>query len=166
MLIGLSHTPTAGSMLSNCINLGFSWRSTFLSEAIWRFRARFRIFSACFRTRQHARHTLSVRDGIMASSVLVGAHPVSLTVSPLAPAYSVVGSVAVASITVSARNTYKPISTNSPSASTAASTLSTPSVLCSASLAMSPRPRNLISTPQNPDLLHLVSVCDNPISTV
>ena len=72
----------------------------------------------------------------------------------------------VASITVSARNTYKPISTNSPSASTAASTLSTPSVLCSASLAMSPRPRNLISTPQNPDLLHLVSVCDNPISTV
>ena len=95
MLIGLSHTPTAGSMLSNCINLGFSWRSTFLSEAIWRFRARFRIFSACFRTRQHARHTLSVRDGIMASSVLVGAHPVSLTVSPLAPAYSVVGSVAV-----------------------------------------------------------------------
>ena len=59
-----------------------------------------------------------------------------------------------------------PISTNSPSASTAASTLSTPSVLYSASLAMSPRPHTPISTPQNHESLHLVGVCDNPISTV
>ncbi|ABM40042.1 hypothetical protein Pnap_4621 (plasmid) [Polaromonas naphthalenivorans CJ2] len=67
----------------------------FLSEAIWRFRARCRSFSDCFRTRRHVRHTLSARDGAMALSVLVVAHPVSLTVFPLAPACSVVGSVAV-----------------------------------------------------------------------
>ena len=67
----------------------------FLSETIWRFRARCRSFSDCFRTRRHVRHTLSARDGAMASSVLVVAHPVSLTVFPLAPACSVVGSVAV-----------------------------------------------------------------------
>ena len=370
VLIGLSHTPTTGSMLSNCVNLGLPWRLTFLSGAIWCFHARCRSFSGCFRTRQHVRHTLSVRDGAMASPVLVVAHPVSLTVSPLAPAYSVVGSVAVTRasplapswnartrrsrfgsgqrtwspvkrpacrrfsssgnsdsratrppsrfftscasawcapirielvvsprntsrpmkptsvgvlaakgrasttwyswqaqsksasasskgaatnaepgatqgvfalplcqiaapsrwadslsaplhpapssslttgavtrswataaiaippspsgatcklprpscrsftscfpisrpgcvepITVSARNTYRPTSTNSPSASTVASTRSTLSVLCSASPAMSPLPHTPISTPQNHDSLHLVGVCDNPIST-
>jgi hypothetical protein len=53
-----------------------------------------------------------------------------------------------------------------PSASTAASTLSTPSVLYSASPAMSQRPHTQISTLQNHDSLHLVGVCDNPISTI
>ncbi|MCI0668648.1 MAG: IS1595 family transposase, partial [Methylococcaceae bacterium] len=52
-------------------NLGLPWRSMFLTEAIWRFHARCRSFSGCFRTRQHVRHTLSARDGAMASSVLV-----------------------------------------------------------------------------------------------
>jgi hypothetical protein len=76
----------------------------FLSEAIWHFRTRCRSFSGCFRTRQHVPHTLSARDGPMASSVLVVTHPVSLTVSPLAPACSVVGSVAVTRVSPLARS--------------------------------------------------------------
>ena len=66
----------------------------FLSEAIWRFRARCLSFSGCFRTRQPVRPTLSGCDGAMASSVLGVAHPVSLTVSPRAPVCCVVGRVA------------------------------------------------------------------------
>jgi len=65
----------------------------------------------------------------------------------------------VAPITASAHSTYQPISTNSPSASTVASTPSTPSVLCSASLAMSPPPHTPICTPKNHEPLHLVGVC-------
>ncbi len=65
-------THTTGSMLSDRINEGLPWRSMFLIGAIWRFRTRCRIFSACFRTRQPVRPTLSAPDGAMASSERVG----------------------------------------------------------------------------------------------
>ena len=81
-------------MLSNCINLGVSCRSMCLSEAICRFRARCRSFSACFRMRLRARLILNAPDGVTGLSALVAAYPVNLIASPLDPAYSVAESVA------------------------------------------------------------------------
>ena len=56
-------------MLSTCANVKKSWSSTCLSETICRSLVCFRSSSACFRTRQHVRHTLSARDGATASPV-------------------------------------------------------------------------------------------------
>ena len=70
------------------------------------------------------------------------------------------------SITASARNTCRPISTNSPSASTAASIPSTPLVPCSESPATLPRRPIPSSMPRKRNPLHLVGLGANRISTV
>jgi len=85
--------------------------------------------------------------------------PSSISCSPI----SIPGCAAY--ITVSALNTCKPISTNSPTVLTGASTHSMPSDLYLASRAMSPLRPMLSCTLQNYETLHLVGGCDNRIST-
>lgn len=75
VLIRLSHTPTIGSMLSICISLGQSWRSTCLSETICRFRGCFRNSSACFRVKRRALPILSALGGAPDSSALTAGLP-------------------------------------------------------------------------------------------
>ena len=94
MLIRLSQTPTTSSMLSTCANVKKSWSSTCSSETICRSLVRFRSSSACFRTRQHVRHTLSARDGATASPVPTAERPANPIATPLAPVFFVAGRVA------------------------------------------------------------------------
>lgn len=54
-------------MVSICITLEPPWLSTFLSEAICRFRARCRSFSVSSLMKRRVLHILSVLDGAMAS---------------------------------------------------------------------------------------------------
>ena len=96
LLIRLSPRTTTGSVLSMHADLGRSWLSTCLSEAICRFRARCRSFSDCCRTKRHARPTLSAPDGTMGSSATSAARPASHTALPIVPAFS---GVVIATVT-------------------------------------------------------------------
>ncbi len=84
---------------------------------------------------------------------------------PFCPSFTSCFPISRSGFAASARNTWTPISTNSPSVSTAASIPSTLSAHCSASRAMSPLRHMPSFTLQNHEPLHLVAGCDNRIST-